>query len=277
MDSSFKEKMQALVGGMEPITLEEMKSVRLMHRTDQKYVTTTAGLLSLLALTQDSYYVQENAGTRVAAYRTVYWDTPGAYPFFRNHQRGCLPRTKVRARTYEDSDQSFLEVKHKNNHGKTRKSRMQVPSIGSVIDGRVGEEFLAGHTGLSFRTLQPVVGNRFNRLTLVNKGKTERLTIDFGLRFDNFETGREAALDDVVVIELKRDGRAYSPVHAMLRELRIKPAGFSKYCMGMCYTGDGLRINNFKTRLRRIRKIQAKAAASEAEVAAGNAGPVAAN
>ncbi|MBR1746510.1 MAG: polyphosphate polymerase domain-containing protein [Fibrobacter sp.] len=225
-----------------------------MNRTDQKYVTTVSRLLQLLALTEDSYYVQEIDGQRLAAYRTVYWDDPEEHNFFHRHQHGLLPRTKVRARTYVDSDLSFLEVKKKNNPGKTRKERIRVPSIDAVIGGE-GDAFLQEQTGFSFARLTPTVGNRFHRITLVNKGKTERLTIDFDLRFDNFETHREHALDNIVVIELKRDGRVFSPVLALLRQLRIKPSGFSKYCMGMCYTGDGLRINNFKTRLRRVERI----------------------
>lgn len=239
---------------MDPITLPEMKSIRLMNRMDTKFVTHTRGLLALLQLTKESYYIQEIDGVRVAAYRTVYWD--GAdYPFYQRHQCGKLPRTKIRARTYVDSDLSFLEIKKKNNHGKTKKKRIEVPSIDAVIRGEIGDEFVMEKTGLEMNTLHPAVGNHFNRITLVNKGKTERLTIDFDVQFDNFETGRGKTLDNIVIIELKRDGRLFSPVLAMLRELRIKPCGFSKYCMGMCYTADGIRINRFKRRMRRVAHI----------------------
>lgn len=255
MNSSDTQQLNKLLASMEPISLEQMKSIRLMKRTDQKYVTTVSRLLDLLKLTREDYYVQEIAEKRIASYRTVYWDNPQGHPFFQNHQRGALPRTKVRARTYVDSNLSFLEIKKKNNHGKTSKKRITVSNIDSVCRGEEGAFFVQEQTGLDLGDLCPSVGNRFHRVTLVNKGRTERLTIDFDLQFDNFETGRQAALDDIVVVELKRDGRVYSPILAMLRQLRIKPSGFSKYCMGMCYTGDGLRINRFKVRLTRVKKI----------------------
>ena len=63
-------------------------------------------------------------------------------------------------------------------------------------------------------------------------------------------------MENIVVIELKRDGRCHSPILPMLRQLRIKPAGFSKYCIGASVTDEGLHINRFKKRLIKIRKIQ---------------------
>ena len=40
-----------------------------------------------------------------------------------------------------------------------------------------------------------------------------------------------------------------------LRELRIQPSGFSKYCMGMALTDGELKKNCFKPRLRMISKM----------------------
>jgi len=255
MKESPSEQIDDLLDAMQPITLEQMKSIRLMKRTDQKYVTDLPRLIQLLALTRKSYFVQDIEGHRVSRYRTVYWDTADSHTLFRTHQCGHLPRTKVRARTYVDSGLSFLEIKKKNNHGKTSKSRIRVPSIEAVLSGDVGEEFLGEKTGLSFSDLVPAVGNRFRRITLVNHEKTERLTIDFDLRFDNFETGHNARMNQVAIIELKRDGRVASPILPMLRRLRIKPSGFSKYCIGSCITNDHLAANRLKPRLRKIERI----------------------
>lgn len=50
-------------------------------------------------------------------------------------------------------------------------------------------------------------------MTLVNRDKTERLTIDTNIRFRNLHTGREQSLPDLVIIELKQDGnRRHLPV-----------------------------------------------------------------
>lgn len=265
MKESHDTQIDRLLGAMQPISLEQMKSIRLMKRTDQKYVTDLPRLMQLLALTQESYFVQEIDGMRVSRYRTVYWDFPETHTLFRTHQCGRLPRTKVRARTYVDSRLSFLEIKKKNNHGKTSKSRIRVPSIEAVMSGEAGEDFLSEKTGLSFSGLAPAVGNRFRRITLVNRGKTERLTIDFDLRFDNFETGQDARMDSVAIIELKRDGRIPSPILPMLRKLRIKPSGFSKYCIGSCVTNDNLSVNRLKPRLRKIERIGARGTGHDEE------------
>ena len=97
--------------------------------------------------------------------------------------------------------------------------------------------------------------NYFHRVTLVNKGRTERVTIDTDLSFHNLLTGGTRHFDDLVIIELKRDGHVSSPVLGMLRQLRIHPHGFSKYCMGAAMTNQALPMNNFKQKLRDVDKI----------------------
>ena len=247
-----------LLEQMTPISLEEMKSVRLMKRTDTKFVTNLSQLEKLLAMACDKYYAQANNGMRIAGYRTVYWDTPVSHEMFRQHHCGHFPRTKVRARTYLDSGQSFLEIKKKDNHGKTRKKRIAVPSIEDIIDNHFGEEFLKEKTPYTFDTIIPTMENQFSRITLVNHNKTERLTIDFDVHFKNHETGEEGEIENIVIIELKRDGRVASPILEMLRKLRIKPSGFSKYCIGSAITNPSLKINRFKKRLHRYEKITDK-------------------
>ena len=249
------DKLHALVARMKPITLEEMKSVRLMKRTDTKFVTNTQTLEQLLVLTAERYAAQHNNGKCIAGYRTVYWDTPVTHEMFRQHHCAHFPRTKVRARTYLDSGHSFLEVKKKDNHGKTRKKRIEIPSIEAVINDHYGEEFLTERTGYTFNNIIPTMENAFHRITLVNDAKTERLTIDFGIRFLNHETGETGEIDNIVIIELKRDGRVHSPILSLLRQLRIKPSGFSKYCIGSAITNSDLKINRFKKRLHRYEKI----------------------
>lgn len=256
----MENKVQAidrLVRAMPPITLEEMAAIRLMKRTDQKYLTNMDTLLRLLKLTETCYFSQNVNGNRISSYATTYWDDKNA-GMYRMHQTGRRPRQKVRVRTYMDSNLSFLEIKNKDNHDKTFKCRVPVPSLDAVIKGGAGQDFLTEKTGLTFKDIAPAVGNRFKRITLVNFGKTERLTIDFDIRFYNYVTGKEATMGNIVVIELKRDGRVPSPILPLLRSLRIKPSGFSKYCMGATVTNPNLRINRFKKKLVKIRKVAEK-------------------
>lgn len=248
-----RESVEELLALLPCITLEEMSSIRLMNRTDQKYVTNKDTLLELLYLVRGSYFAQQIDGRRVSSYATTYWDDE-SHHMFRQHQVGHRPRRKVRVRTYIESGISFLEIKNKDNHGKTFKCRVSVPSVQAVLGDCAGQEFLKSQTGLTFADITPQVANKFHRITLVNYAKTERLTIDFDISFYNYSTKECQEMPDVVIIELKRDGRAPSPILPILRQLRIKPSGFSKYCIGQAMTDHSLHPGLFKKRLVKIRK-----------------------
>ncbi|MBP3227957.1 MAG: polyphosphate polymerase domain-containing protein [Bacteroidaceae bacterium] len=252
---TFQAQIESILAQMRPITLEEMSSVKLMKRNDSKYVTDIATLVRLLDLAKAGYYVQEVGGLRLARYNTLYWDFPGDHRYYLIHEQKRKPRTKVRVRRYVDSGIAFLEIKRKDNHGKTRKKRVSVPIERSIQeDSLYGEAFLFEQLGLRFNQLVPALSNYFTRITLVNYQKTERVTIDLQLRIDNHETGLQADLGRCVIIELKRDGRTFSPLVAMLRQLRIKPSGFSKYVVDTAVTNPTLRRNNLKKRLRKLSK-----------------------
>ncbi len=238
-----------------PISLDEMSGIKLMNRTDTKFVTNKEHLAELLELVQGQYYAQQIDGLRVANYRTVYWDTP-RHRFYIDHHNGLQPRQKIRVRTYLDSDMTFLEVKIKNNHGRTKKKRITVPSQDKAdVVAAGGSDFAQSLTGETFDSILPTVQNQFQRITLVNYGKTERLTIDFNVAFHNFETGIDAQTGNLVIIELKRDGNVFSPILKMLRQLRIKPHGFSKYCIGSAMTNGNLKTNTFKFKMTTISKL----------------------
>lgn len=253
----------------DPITLAEMKGIRLMNRTDTKFVTTVGQLEKLLAMAGDMYYAQDIFGKRMAPYYTVYYDTP-EWDMYNVHHTGRANRQKLRIRSYVDSGHNFLEIKTKNNHKRTKKRRVLVegfdpsqPRYDLIFDScrpegeAVCTDFMKQYLGYDPQMLHEQLENRFDRITLVNKQKTERLTIDTNLRFHNLTTGSDASFDGIAIIELKRDGLAYSPILEMLRRLRIKPLGFSKYCMGSALTNERLRVNRFLPRLRAIDKLRA--------------------
>lgn len=240
--------MSALISKFRPISLNEMGGIRLMNRTDTKFVTSMDKLMQLLDMASEAYLVQEIDGKRNMNYATVYYDSHD-YAFYNAHHDGHTGRQKVRVRSYVDSNLSFLEVKTKDNHGKTHKSRISV-------DDDKAMDFLRNQLHLDPQLLEQKIENRFHRITLVNKAKTERLTIDTDLEFRNLSTGLHCSLPQLAIIELKRDGLKPSPILAMLRQLRIQPSGFSKYCIGEALTNPSLRINRMKPRLRQIMKLE---------------------
>ena len=216
--------MTDLINSFPPISLEQMSGVKLMNRTDTKFVTTMEQLCRLLKMARQDYYIQEIDGERNLEYDTTYFDTQ-AFDMYNQHQWNHANRQKIRFRTYCISGLQFMEVKTKK------------------------------HLRYGADTLRPVLNNHFHRITLVNKAKTERLTIDSELHFHNLVSGADKDMGNLVIIELKRDGLCYSPVLEMLRQLHIHPHGFSKYCMGSALTNQHLPIHRFKSKLREINKI----------------------
>ncbi|NLV53892.1 MAG: polyphosphate polymerase domain-containing protein [Bacteroidales bacterium] len=253
VDCTIKE----LLYSMAPITLEEMSGIRLMNRLDTKYVASKVQLVQLLKLAQDMYYVQETLDRRIIPYMTTYYDTDDHYMYMMHHNKRAR-RMKVRVRTYVASDLTFLEVKNKNNHARTKKKRIEVPSQEEFRATEGAYELVRRKTGLNLNRLNAVVRNQFDRVTLVNKEKTERLTIDFNIGFHNFETLQDHGTDQLVIIELKRDGNVFSPVCNLLRDIHVHPTGFSKCCIGMALTDASLKQNNFKAKLRGLEKINGR-------------------
>ena len=235
------------------ITLAEMKGIRLMNRTDTKYVFSTATLEDILELAAGEYRVQQTEGSVCSPYHTVYLDTPDKIMYMA-HQNGRKTREKIRVRTYLSSSLSFLEVKNKSNKGRTDKRRMIVDDPENLPESAT-EMFLSKYALFMMPQIAPQLENRFQRITLVNNAMTERLTIDTDIRFRNLLNGNYISLPNLVVMELKRDGRADSPILRTLNRLRVKKCGFSKYCIGCAMTDHELKQNRFKTRIHKIERL----------------------
>ena len=144
-------------------------------------------------------------------------------------------------------------MKNKNNHRRTRKKRISIKEFN--IEGQEKHDFLKGLCWWDVDSLQPALRNWFNRITLVNKNKTERVTIDTELKFYNYVSAQDQSLDQAVIIELKRDGNQPSPLLTILRDLRIQPHGFSKYCIGTALSNPNVKQNRFKPKLHYVDRL----------------------
>ena len=244
-----------------PISLQDMESVKLMNRIDTKFVVAMRQLPALLEMAKADYYAQEIDGIRIATYDTMYYDTDSLDMYIRHHDRQ-LVRQKIRVRQYVDSDLVFLEIKRKNNKGRTKKKRIAIPGVnpaGDVI-GKGKEDisvadFIEKKSRYTWDEISPHLSTKFRRITLVNRQKTERLTIDMNLVWENQITGECMTYDDLVIVELKRDGNASSPMIGIMQTLRIHPLKINKYCIGTALTTPHLKHNRFKAKIRRIEKL----------------------
>lgn len=253
--------LQGILQQFAPISLEEMESVKLMNRIDTKFVVNLNQLPAILEKAQEAYFVQETAGIRLATYDTVYYDTDDLDMYIRHHNRQ-LVRQKIRVRQYVESQLTFLEVKRKNNRGRTKKKRIAIAGFNPKGDdiGKGKEEvkiadFIENKSRYTWDVLSPHLRTSFRRITLVNKLKTERLTIDLNLEWTNLLNGTRMMFPNLVVIELKRDGNAFSPMLSIMQEERIKPLKISKYCIGTALTMPNVKQNRFKSKIHRIVKL----------------------
>ena len=248
--------MNDILGRMEPITLGEMDSIKLMNRIDTKYVTDSDTLRGVLedAAAQD-YRVCDINGQRITGYKSLYYDTPGL-DMYNAHHNGRKTRRKVRTRTYLVSGDSFLEIKLKDNHGRTRKKRTAIEKeeFTQFGDNPTAAAFLQQKSGFRADELEPHCTTEFDRITLVDAAHTERLTIDMGLHFHNFVTGLDGNMANAVIIELKQDGRSESQMRKILLDHRVKPYRISKYTIGTVLTDPGAKDNRFKEKIRYIEK-----------------------
>jgi hypothetical protein len=235
-----------------PISLEEMDAVALLDRTDTKYVLSTQVLAEVLEELLPEYRLLVVDGVRGTSYRSLYLDTPELKHYHDHHNKRTF-RNKVRYREYIGSGLTYLEVKRKTGRGDTKKSRKRI----DAIPPRPTAEHLAFVRKAVGRDedLRPVLWNSFTRYTLVHRTRPERLTIDLDLRF--MWDGVERPLGDVVVAELKASrADRNSPFAMVMRKRGIRPAGMSKYCVGMLMLERPVKPNAFKPVLRMLDRIR---------------------
>lgn len=241
----------------EPISLQEMDRVKLMDRTDTKYVFGEGLLTALLEEMVGDYRLLEVNGVRGVRYRTLYYDTTDLR-YFHDHHNGRTFRSKVRYREYVGSDLFFLEVKRKTGRGRTNKSRIRVDGIPTIMPPE-HLKFVQGITGVHAPHLAQL-WNHFTRLTFVHRTRPERLTIDLGLTFERH--GASTLLGPACIAELKQEhGDAASPFIGFMKAMGQRPSGMSKYCVGMWKLVPGMKYNAFKETLLKLARLQPAAQA----------------
>ena len=254
----YQPDFAALLRRLDAISLSEMSAVALQDRVDTKFVMREAQLYNALATLTRQYRVLDIRGVRLNHYRTLYFDTAD-FALFQQHHIGRRERFKVRTRSYVDSHLSFLEVKHKVRQNRTVKNRIATPGLLTEVTPEA-DAFLNDYLPFDPETLEPKLWNEYTRITLVSKHDQERLTLDLRLRFsgyeDSFAAGRSVALPGVAIAEVKRDGFSRSSDFVgRMREMGVRPIGFSKYCAGVAMLFEEVKHNNFKPKMRLVEKL----------------------
>lgn len=228
-----------------------MDGVKLMDRTDTKFTFHIDELPALLQQATQFYRVLDVEGNRISRYKTLYFDTED-FDLYNQHHSGKLNRYKIRHRTYVESNLGFLEVKFKNNKGRTLKTRIKENEVPNLNSGKA-LAFLEKMLPFSPLELLPKIWINYSRITLVNKTSAERLTLDLNLEFEKDD--RRQVLNQLVIAEVKQDSKIASPFVAMMRARHIRQGSISKYCFGVACSFPEVKKNNFKQKLSTVNKI----------------------
>jgi hypothetical protein len=229
-------------------TLEDCAKLAFQNRFDTKFVLKVGGALDFLKNSSRDFSVLRIGDIKIQDYNTLYFDTPDLL-CFNMHKNGRANRFKFRTRHYLSNAKIYNEIKKKLNNGKTLKFRRKRDFFNDKFD----EEFekLAKENGFELQNLLPSLAVRFDRITLLSKNFRERITLDFGLKYEF--ANKKIALSDTAIAEIKSEKRCErSFSREYFRQKRVTPGGFSKYCVGICLTNDFAKKNLFLPKIRKL-------------------------
>jgi hypothetical protein len=237
-----------------PIGLKELNALaELQTRVDRKYFVPAELFHQLIARLADEMQVLEIDGRRTFGYESFYFDTP-QLSTYRAHLQRRRQRFKARTRTYTDTGLCMFEVKLTGARGETVKQRVPHPQ---ELRAELTDDAL-NHLGNTLREayhqdlpagLRPTLVTSYRRTTFVSRTGAARLTCDVGLVCGDVEhevrdTGTH------VLVESKSAGRGSAP-DRILRELGVRPAKVSKYCVAVAALHPELPSNPWHQTLQR--------------------------
>ena len=246
--------LPAIISDFIPISLGEMDDVKLMSRTDTKFAFNANKMPELLVQLMPFYRILEIDGQFIHDYKSLYYDTDDR-KFYLDHHNGRVNRNKIRFREYVGSKLTFLEVKMKNNKGRTIKKRIQVAAISDELSDKQ-QQYIEKIIG---RPMQVSAKQRinFSRITLVHKTQKERLTMDVNLTFEN--ANKKGDMKHIVIAEVKQERMSRSSDFMRIaKEMHILPIRISKYCLTTLALDPLLKRNRFKEKVLFINKLKAQ-------------------
>ena len=242
-------QIQEILNEFKTISLANMDGVKLMQRIDTKFSFSSDRLPGILQKLKEYYTVLNIQGTDIFTYKTLYYDTPELSLYLMHHNER-MSRYKIRQRSYIDSNRGFFEVKFKNNKGHTIKNRMAQNNASEILN-EVEQQFVKKNVPIDPSLLKPSVQVNYQRITLV--GVSERVTLDMDIEF--VKDGLHYKLTNLVIAEVKQTRQNSSPVFKILKAEKIRETAISKYCLGIIWTNPDVKQNNFKEKIRTLKKI----------------------
>ena len=241
-----------IVANFLPISLDEMDDVKLMSRTDTKFAFRANKMPLLLEKLLPFYRILAIDGELIHDYKSLYYDTD-CRKFYLDHHNGRVNRNKIRFREYVGSKLTFLEIKLKNNKGKTIKKRMKVDAISNELSTKQ-QNYIEKIIGKPMEVNAKQWIN-FSRITFVHKTQKERMTMDVNLTFEN--ENEKGDMKHIVIAEVKQERMSRSSDFMRIaKEMHILPIRISKYCLTTLALNPALKKNRFKEKVLFINKLK---------------------
>lgn len=240
-------------------SLGELSAVQLMRRFDSKYVIPEFWLPELILALSDDMRILHVEGQWDCRYENVYYEFPDDQ-FLTDHLRGKARRMKIRTRTYGSNGLAFLEVKQRFPGGKTVKHRI-LRSEGAGLSFAQNElDFLRAYVAKP-EMLEPRLEGAFQRLTLVDFKKSERITLDRSLSSNLIAQTPNALMPGLAVVEIKQSRPdRYGPAQQWFRSKTVRRGliarvtSVSKYTVARLNCDDSIAGRAYLATHRRLQE-----------------------
>ncbi len=220
-------------------------------REEFKFLVPLEKISSLLEVFAKTHFLSTYGNESLQNYHNLYFDTPN-FLCFKHHRQGKFNRLKVRVRTYVSSTkESFLEIKRKVKGRSTEKNRIEAQApYTHQFHLDFFKQKLEKHA-IEADQLEPVLEVSYQRLFLISKDFSQRVSLDFNIEAKDLEGHTVQLAPDFAVLEIK-DRHRPKELLQKLKVLRVQPGAFSKYCLALCLLKPGLAVNAWKQLLKRV-------------------------
>lgn len=244
-------KIEEILDTCQNVSIFQLLRVELMERMETKFMFASSLLPQIVAELKPYYKVLSVNNLKIQPYTTVYYDTDDLLTY-NQHHNGKGNRFKIRIRKYDAFSTRYIELKYKTNKEETKKKRIEIPDSNDLTVN--SHQFIESETSLKFSEFHETLTNKFFRITMVNNEFTERLTLDTSLYFQ--KGSQNIHYPSIVVAELKQSSFSRSAKFPVLiKEYGIRPTNISKYCLGMALLTQGIKYNNYKSKILQLQKL----------------------
>ena len=233
---------------MEGVSLHELDRAQLHDRIESKMLLPVDGIDTALGELARDYLVLDHDGRRTQRYANHYFDDASLRNYHDHHNQNGR-RIKVRYRTYVNSDLTYFELKRLARGRTVKHRRRSTVPAGRLAPGDAA--FFYRHTERLPSQLHLSLVSSYERILLVRRDFSERVTIDFNLTFDD---GRcTMAMPQLAICEFKQ--QKFDRRSAAMAAIGRRPQTFSKYCMGLASCDLSLTRNRFKKVFRSLDRL----------------------